>query len=250
MCQQLELLGHQVDAAEDGTEALDIWTRAGSLYDLLITDCDMPKMDGFSLVRNLRTLELQQSLKPMVIFGLTANAQQKVIGQCLEAGMSDCLFKPLSIDALAERINRFAPLKTEPTESKHALALASHHAPINLKAFLTEVIHSNNLDAQQLELAMNQGDLQGLVSLAHRIKGAASYVDGHDLVAACEKLQELINQNQQKLIHGHAQEMLHQIGILESVLMKKLSECGPESTSTGSSPSTTDNESHPTPSPR
>lgn len=92
---QLETLGHQVKEAEDGIRALQLW-RPGR-FDLLITDCNMPGMDGYQLTAAIRRIDATA-----LIWGLTANAQPEARARCLAAGMDRCLFKPLTLAGLAQ----------------------------------------------------------------------------------------------------------------------------------------------------
>ncbi|EOT9915227.1 response regulator, partial [Escherichia coli] len=70
-------------------------------YDLLITDVNMPNMDGFELTRKLRE---QNSSLP--IWGLTANAQANEREKGLSCGMNLCLFKPLTLDVLKTHLSQ------------------------------------------------------------------------------------------------------------------------------------------------
>lgn len=100
LCRQLEYLGHEALPCEDGETALAQWMNAEPPFDLTITDCNMLRMDGYELSRSIRDVEQQRALSPHPIFGLTANAQAEIIDRCLEAGMTRCLFKPVSIETL------------------------------------------------------------------------------------------------------------------------------------------------------
>ena len=62
----------------------------------VITDCNMPLMNGYKLARAIRDEELARGLQPGLILGLTANAQPEEKDRCIEAGMDDCLFKPIT----------------------------------------------------------------------------------------------------------------------------------------------------------
>ncbi|MFQ2103256.1 response regulator [Aeromonas rivipollensis] len=97
--QQLKHLGHEVSVRSNGLEAL---RAVGShSFDLVITDCQMPVMDGFELTRNLRARGHE-----LPVWGFTAHALPRERELCLAAGMNDCLFKPIGLarlrSALAE----------------------------------------------------------------------------------------------------------------------------------------------------
>ena len=91
LVEQLRLLGHCAEIAEDGCIALEKW-RSGR-FALLLTDCHMPHLDGFSLTGAIRAAEAPGQRLPII--AVTANAMHGEAQRCLEAGMDDYLSKPL-----------------------------------------------------------------------------------------------------------------------------------------------------------
>ncbi|WP_447885402.1 response regulator, partial [Serratia fonticola] len=87
---QLATLGYRVDEAIDGVAALAL--IEANPYDLLITDLNMPNMDGITLTRRVREFN-----RDIIIWGLTANAQAEEKERCLAMGMNLCLFKPVDL---------------------------------------------------------------------------------------------------------------------------------------------------------
>jgi signal transduction histidine kinase/CheY-like chemotaxis protein len=102
----LERLGLQVDVARDGVEALAaVCSRA---YDLVLTDCQMPRMDGYELARHIRSLESSEGARARVpIVALTASATLAERESCLAVGMDDHLAKPLALADLASTLGRW-----------------------------------------------------------------------------------------------------------------------------------------------
>jgi len=98
----LEELGLSCDVANDGEEALHMLntSTADNPYSLLLMDCQMPIMDGYTTTRNIRLGAGGQRYKAVAIIALTANAMQGDKEKCLEAGMSDYLSKPIDPDQL------------------------------------------------------------------------------------------------------------------------------------------------------
>ncbi|CAO3419607.1 response regulator [Azospirillum endophyticum] len=105
---QLTLLGHVMETAEDGAQALALW-RAGG-HGLLLTDCQMPEMDGMELARSIRAAEAAGGGPRLPIVAITANATENEAQLCLLAGMDDTLAKPVSLADLRRVIGRFLPL--------------------------------------------------------------------------------------------------------------------------------------------
>ena len=88
--QQLEFLGHRVAEAEDGQVALELW--ADERFEVLISDCNMPRLNGYQLARRIRIQERCERRAPILILGYTADAEPDEVQRCRDAGMDDCLF--------------------------------------------------------------------------------------------------------------------------------------------------------------
>ena len=114
----LEALGCQVATADDGGEAVK--QVAGEAFDLILMDCHMPGMDGFEATRQIR-LEADGVDRPLTIIALTADAVGEVKANCLEAGMDDCLTKPITSEKLSRVLLRWLPARAEDTSDAQLL---------------------------------------------------------------------------------------------------------------------------------
>jgi signal transduction histidine kinase/ActR/RegA family two-component response regulator len=103
---QLERLGLTAQAAENGEAALAT-LRAGR-YDLMVTDCHMPVMDGVALTCAVRAAS-DPALSALPIIGLTADVTAAQRERCLEAGMTDVAIKPLTLERLSRLVLRHLP---------------------------------------------------------------------------------------------------------------------------------------------
>ena len=109
--EQLRILGHAVDCAECGADALVKWTASD--YRLLLVDCQMPVMDGRELALRIRQQEHQSNKHaPIRIIGWTGNATEENASACMAAGMDDLLTKPVTLRMLAEKLVRWLPPAT------------------------------------------------------------------------------------------------------------------------------------------
>ncbi len=107
----LELLGCQVDVAQDGLDALDSLSQ--NTYDLVLMDCQMPNMDGFETTAKIRQREqLDPKTQPNTIIALTANALHGDRERCLAIGMNDYLSKPFSKKQLSALLETWLPLQS------------------------------------------------------------------------------------------------------------------------------------------
>src|SRR5207248_1749276 len=96
------------ESAEDGDQALQMW-QSGR-FSLVLTDCNMPGMDGHELTRRIREQEAQRGSARVPIVACTANALDGEAQACLAAGMDDYLVKPIELGELALRLDRWRPM--------------------------------------------------------------------------------------------------------------------------------------------
>jgi len=97
-------LGHRPVMAQSGAAAIESWLAAraaGTPYDRVLMDLNMPDMDGLEATRRIRTIEAEDGSLRTPILALTANASDEDREACLAAGMDGFLVKPLDRERLA-----------------------------------------------------------------------------------------------------------------------------------------------------
>jgi PAS domain S-box-containing protein len=105
----LTRLGHQVIITTNGEEALESWLAAksaGTPYDLVLMDIQMPGLDGIETTKRIRLNEAAGAGRRTPILALTANTLVEDRYACFEAGMDGFLVKPLDREKLADALNR------------------------------------------------------------------------------------------------------------------------------------------------
>lgn len=98
LCGELEAQGFSVEQVHDGEEALHI-LETKRLFDLLMLDLNLPKLDGISLIERLRPA---QPRLPVLVLTARSRVEDKV--RALESGADDCLTKPFSLIELLARV--------------------------------------------------------------------------------------------------------------------------------------------------
>jgi CheY-like chemotaxis protein len=101
----LTRLGHRPTIAANGEAAVESWLAAraaGSPYDLVLMDVQMPGMDGLEAARRIRAAEMLAGNKPTRMLALTANVQTEDREAALAAGLDGLLVKPLDRERLRE----------------------------------------------------------------------------------------------------------------------------------------------------
>ena len=101
-----EPTGLLIDSAVNGKEAVQMFSDTPEAYDLILMDIQMPEMDGFTATRRIRALEVPGA-KTIPIVAMTANVFSEDVVNCLEAGMTDHVGKPLEMRIVFEKLHRY-----------------------------------------------------------------------------------------------------------------------------------------------
>ncbi|HFZ8994230.1 TPA: two-component system sensor histidine kinase RcsC [Citrobacter freundii] len=101
LADQLGSLGYQCKTANDGVDALNVLSK--NHIDIVLSDVNMPNMDGYRLTQRIRQLGLT-----LPVVGVTANALAEEKQRCLESGMDSCLSKPVTMDVLKQTLAVYA----------------------------------------------------------------------------------------------------------------------------------------------
>ena len=210
---QLERLGVPCDLAANGLEALEMLARKH--YEVIITDCAMPVMDGLELTRRIRAGEAAGTQRSTII-ALTANAITGSAQACHEAGADLYLSKPLKLGELSAALTRGgaavasgAPLPQDDPRGTSAREVAATTTPPIDRAGLAELIGQNDpaqIDQILREFSYNwqdslsaiehqlrARDAAGLREAAHAAKGTARYGMAARLADDCAQLEKLAN---------------------------------------------------------
>jgi two-component system capsular synthesis sensor histidine kinase RcsC len=178
MREQLVNLGQKVDLASDGPEALSL--ASGRRYDLVLTDLQMPGMDGFTLARRLR-----DAGHAMPIVAVTASVGPDVAERCQQAGIDRCLTKPVGLSTLRTLLEDLSGTRVAARTVVGQQAGADPH------------LHANVLrrDQRALAEALLAGDAEVFAQRLHGLAGALS-VMGHALQSqACRWLEQVVRRS-------------------------------------------------------
>jgi len=103
--------GYELQLAEDGEAALELF--AAQRFDLVLMDCNLPRMDGMETTRRLRRLG-----HTMPVIAMTAHTDTDFLRGCRDAGMDDYLSKPYKTGELLERLMEWLSGEKAPPESR------------------------------------------------------------------------------------------------------------------------------------
>jgi PAS domain S-box-containing protein len=196
----LERLGHRAEFAADGGEALAMAGR--TRYDVVLMDVHMPVLDGLEATRRMRA-ELAPEARPYII-AITGSAMAEDLRICIEAGMDDCLPKPIRLGELARALGKrpaAAPPVPAPAVSPDArptldpralTALLGQLGP-GAKGAVRELIglflSGGRTLGEDLARGLAGQDTARLHLAAHSLKSSAASVGAERLRFLCERLE-------------------------------------------------------------
>ncbi len=104
----LQKMGHSVRIADNGDQALKLAKDKHTNWDMVLMDCEMPVLDGYSASRRIRDFEKTEDKKEVPILALTAHAIGDSEQRCLESGMLAHITKPIQFEELKRAIHQFS----------------------------------------------------------------------------------------------------------------------------------------------
>ena len=180
----LQKLGHQVEVANNGQEALDL--HAQGHFDVILMDVQMPVMGGFDATAAIRAREAAGAPVTPII-AMTAHAMKGDRERCLQAGMDGYLSKPVHAPDLVEVLIHHAGLG-DPAPTPEPESAPPSGPVFDREKVLANLGDDEDLLAQLLDMycedeprmlasieaAVAEGDGEALHSSAHALKGAVS----------------------------------------------------------------------------
>ncbi|MDR2717409.1 MAG: response regulator [Treponema sp.] len=96
----------EIDCAENGAQAVRMFTETPNKYNMIFMDVQMPEMDGYEATRRIRALNVPQA-KIVPIIAMTANVFREDVEKCLETGMDSHVGKPLDFDEVLDKLRTY-----------------------------------------------------------------------------------------------------------------------------------------------
>jgi len=216
----LETLKCRADIAVDGIEAVDAVQREA--YDLVLLDCQMPKLDGYDAAGQIRSLEQQGKVRfkgpgHLPIVALTAHTSPAHRARSLESGMDDFVSKPFTLRVLrgvlrkwlAGQVDESSATAESMSETEHPRHPPTDGAPIS-EAAIEEILELDRLNGggvfadfaggflqavpdtlEQLRAAIREDDAVAIARSAHVLTGACRNVGAEPMAAVSQELEAL-----------------------------------------------------------
>jgi len=222
----LEQSGYQIDVSNNGEEVLDALSKGR--YSLILMDCEMPVMDGFTATKKIREREKLMRLPQTPVIALTAHAIEGVREKCLACGMNDFLTKPFSFSEITGKVAQWTEVSSESANEHPVDAMPQNNATVPAHSG-RQSVHGpgdrpevsalepralNQLRARQnyrkkdlvkrvvgiyleqtpkllkeLTTAGQQADLEALSRIAHTLKSSSMTVGAAALAESCREIE-------------------------------------------------------------
>ncbi|MCW2502802.1 MAG: putative multi-sensor signal transduction histidine kinase [Actinomycetia bacterium] len=192
-------LGYTPDIACDGIEALELTARTD--YDVVLMDCQMPRMDGFTATAELRLRDAERGRRHTPIIALTASALVADRDRCLAAGMDDYVTKPVDSAELQAALARWTAQDSAAARAESGDPLARRIRELLGRDTATDrdlvgrLIRSflkglpGHLDS--IADAVAQADPARAGQHAHTLRGAAANIGATAIAETCQRIESM-----------------------------------------------------------
>ncbi len=230
----------EVECASSGAEALAAWRRRD--FALILMDCQMPEMDGYSTTRTMLAEARQQQRKMPVIIALTADGTSLAKSKSREAGMVDYLVKPLDFERLHQVLATWAAgsldlypgqgslFRRDAVLAQTVIGQAVNPQVLerlrndigNIQAVVQVFLASLENRSQELAAACKNGDAASMVRIAHTLKGSSAQFGAEKLSSLCQQVERLARMGHVEQIGALLQKVEEAIGKVQEYFSKNV----------------------------
>ncbi len=202
--QQLELLGFEAAIVDNGAQAFEHWQRGD--YGLVLTDINMPRMDGYELTDRIREAE-QGTGRHTPIIAVTAGAMAEDMTRCMERGMDGFVAKPVSMGDLRTVLRDWLPAQDAGESTNEDTASdepdVRSESPVDIAMLISLVGDDRDRHCQlfeafadsapeiigSIQVACRQCSAEAVKQQAHKLKSSARSMGAHALADTCQALE-------------------------------------------------------------
>jgi two-component system sensor histidine kinase EvgS len=204
---QLQSFDLEVLEAENGLVAFGLWEK-GNLA-LIMTDIQMPLLNGYELTRKIRDLEKTRNLSPIPIVAWTGNLSPSIMAEAHAKGMSDILGKKVDLVSLKKLLRKRLPQYTFTVKNEMTNTLAIDNPKHNglfdpsilAKNFervadqwetLNEYARQSQKDLETIDLAFSKNDFHLASNVCYKLLGAARTLGSTSIIEGCNQLEKFL----------------------------------------------------------
>ncbi|AIO35647.1 response regulator [Burkholderia cenocepacia] len=204
--EQLTLLGCSARIVGDGVEALQVLSE--ETFDVLLTDLNMPRMDGYLLAQIMR-----ERWPHTPIVAITADATVNEHRRCSELGIRAVVSKPLSLGRLAKILTQVSNTDASPSGPVN-----DDDGPVGDRTLPASVVaafrQSCNRSLDMLRDALSRGDEPTMLAELHSLKGALGIFQQRELARRCSELERQIHTHGLGGVGSGIQTLIDALGLL------------------------------------
>jgi len=192
----LDTLGYRAEVVNTGIRVLEKLSRDESQYNIVLMDCDIPKMDGFETTKQIRQGNGGGANKDIPIIAMCSTQREGLWIKCSSAGMNDYITMPIEPEVVDQKLTQWG---TPP--SLDSVVASPEHAVWDKDEVLTRMkgkqdrlfriveMFLKNLPSnmQALEASIEHKEMNTAKENAHVIKGVAANIGGTQLMMAMSK---------------------------------------------------------------
>ncbi|NUY35430.1 response regulator [Paraburkholderia sp. JPY303] len=184
---QLATLGYEADMADSGGAALRRFNERH--YDLVMTDINMPGMDGYALARCLRA---QSATVPII--AITAHVAAEVRAQCTNAGIDEVLLKPVLLDTMDAMVRRLVDeaARRPANDTMARRDISQGPLPEHIHAAMTQALKDS---LRELHAAVEVRDVKTVLAQLHAVRGSFAMIQETEVANACAQMEQQARNN-------------------------------------------------------
>ncbi len=197
----LQRLGYEVLQADNGEQAIKQLCKES--VDLVLMDCEMPRLDGWTATACIRAGACGESKRWIPIIALTAHTRWEERRKCSEVGMDDFLAKPVGMADLEHMLQKWLGVNWDVKAMMDRVDGDPELGREMVRSFLEETPGQ----IEQLVQALDAGDFEEARRLAHGLKGSASFLSIEGIRQAAFQVEQATKQKDPQTARAHLQHL-------------------------------------------
>jgi len=215
----LQKLSAEVTVANNGEEALA--RLAEARFDVVLMDCQMPVMDGFTATRRIRELEQRSASKRLPIIALTANVMTEDREKCTAAGMDAHLSKPIEPKQMVDTLSRFLKEDAVPCAIDLEALRQITGGDADFERELADTFVASGDEAlAEIIAALKVSDYETVRKRAHALKGASANIHAASLSTTASSLEIAARSQAAPAISDLVEELAERLAAVNAELRK------------------------------
>lgn len=220
----LEKLGVAYQCCSDGQQALN--ALAAARFDLVISDCRMPVMDGYAMTRELRCREQAAGSAPIIVLGLSGSLGPEEVRQCVACGMDGWMIKPIGFAQLREVLHRWLPTPEPSADGGESADISSVRTSLFptraslidafgswdvVEPMLFSLVQEAYADLAALAHAQSELDAKLATQCLHRLVGSLAFLGETGLEPGAVALIRAVHASGMATNRSAMDELRHQV---------------------------------------